>query len=72
MNGRRFESGKTLNDSKVASGWKKISGPGDVTFSDETKGPTRAKFSAPGAYVLELSATDGEKSGSIRVSVTVS
>jgi hypothetical protein len=57
--------------SKVASGWKKISGPGAVTFSDETKGPTRAKFSAPGAYVLELSATDGEKSGSISVNVTV-
>ncbi len=58
--------------SKVASGWKKISGPGDVTFSDPATGPTRATFSAPGAYVLELSATDGEKSGSIRVNVTVS
>ena len=70
LNGQTEDDGLPRG-SKVASGWKKISGPGDVTFSDETKGPTRATFSAPGAYVLELSATDGEKSGSIRVNVTV-
>lgn len=57
--------------SKVAIAWKRISGPGDVTFSDGTTGPTRAKFGAPGAYVLELSATDGEKSNAITVNVTV-
>ena len=56
---------------KVASNWKKVSGPGDATFSDASAGPTRVKFSAPGAYVLELSATDGEKTGSLKVNVTV-
>ena len=50
--------------------WKKISGPGEVAFSDAT-GPTHAKFSAPGAYVIELSASDGEKTNSVKVDVTV-
>jgi hypothetical protein len=58
--------------SKVASLWKKVSGPGEVTFSDAATGPTRVKFSAAGAYVIELSATDGEKSNTLRVDVTVS
>jgi len=56
---------------KLAVGWKKISGPGDVTFSDAASGPTTMKFSAPGAYELELSATDGEKSNALKVKVTV-
>jgi hypothetical protein len=56
----------------LTTAWKKISGPGTVTFSDAASGPTRAKFSAPGAYVIELSATDGEKTGSLEVNVTVS
>jgi len=57
--------------SKVVAAWKKVSGPGDVTFSDAAAGPTRAKFSAPGAYVIELSATDGEKSNSLTIKVNV-
>jgi len=56
---------------KVTAAWKKISGPGEVAFSDATTGPTRAKFSAPGAYVIELSATDGEKTNSVKIDVTV-
>ena len=58
--------------SKVVAAWKKVSGPGDVTFSDAASGPTRAKFSAPGAYVIELSATDGEKTNNLRINVSVS
>jgi hypothetical protein len=57
--------------SKVAVAWKKISGPGEVSFSDATTGPTRAKFSAPGAYVIELSATDGEKTNALKINVNV-
>ena len=58
--------------SKVVAAWKKVSGPGDVTFSDAATGPTRAKFSAPGAYVIELSATDGEKTNVLKINVNVS
>jgi hypothetical protein len=58
--------------SKVTVAWKKISGPGTVTFSDATTGPTRAKFSAPGVYEIELSAPDGEKTSTLKLTVTVS
>src|SRR5712691_10234793 len=71
INGRVEDDGLPRGG-KITSAWKKISGPGDVTFSDAASGPTRAKFSAPGAYVIELSATDGEKSNALRVNVTVS
>jgi hypothetical protein len=56
----------------VTAAWKKASGPGDATFSSTTTGPTRVKFSAPGTYALELSATDGEKRSVLNVNVKVS
>jgi hypothetical protein len=51
--------------------WKKISGPGDVTFTDATAATTRAKFSAPGKYEIELSASDGQKTNRTTVNVNV-
>jgi hypothetical protein len=51
--------------------WKKISGPGEVTFTDAAASSTRAKFGAPGKYEIELSATDGEKTSRTTVAVTV-
>jgi len=71
INGRVEDDGLPRG-SKITSAWKKISGPGDVTFSDAASGSTRATFSAAGAYVIELSATDGEKTNSLKVNVTVS
>jgi len=58
--------GSTL---KIA--WKKLSGPGDVTFTDAAAATTRAKFSEPGKYEIELSASDGQKTNRSTVSVTV-
>jgi hypothetical protein len=40
--------------------WSKVSGPGTVTFDDPTKASAKATFSAPGTYVLQLAATDGQ------------
>ena len=57
---------------KPAMAWKKISGPGEVSFSDSTRAITRARFAASGAYEIELSASDSELSNSVRVKVTVS
>jgi alpha-L-fucosidase 2 len=37
--------------------WSKRSGPGSVTFSDITSNNTRARFSAPGSYQLQVAAT---------------
>ena len=51
--------------------WNKISGPGSVAFADGFAAATSATFSAPGTYVLQLSASDGELTGSNTVSVAV-
>ncbi len=58
--------------SRVAIAWKKISGPGEVTFSSPATAATRATFGAPGEYQIELSASDGEKSTSTKITVKVS
>src|SRR6476661_7961765 len=40
--------------------WRKRSGPGRVTFANPTALETTATFTAPGTYVLELLADNGE------------
>jgi hypothetical protein len=39
--------------------WSKFSGPGEVTFGDETAAVTGAQFSQTGTYVIRLTANDG-------------
>jgi hypothetical protein len=51
--------------------WRMLTGPGTVTFSAPDEPRTLASFAAPGAYELELWASDGEREGSNRVAVTV-
>jgi len=41
--------------------WTKESGPGAVTFADATAAKTTATFSAPGEYVLKLTAAGGKE-----------
>ncbi len=52
-------------------GWKAVKGPGRVTFSHPDQPRTKASFTTPGTYELELSATDSEFSATLRVVVTV-
>ena len=52
--------------------WSKFSGPGNVTFGNAAAGSTSASFSTAGAYVLRLSANDGQATGTADVSVSVS
>jgi hypothetical protein len=40
--------------------WTKVSGPGEVQFADAGALMTTATFSAPGAYVVKLTADNGE------------
>ena len=67
----------TVSDDGLPSGgtltqkWSEASGPGTVTFADATKQDTTATFSEAGTYELQLTASDGEKTGSDRVTVTV-
>jgi uncharacterized protein len=51
--------------------WSKQSGPGDVTFADAKALTTTAHFSAPGNYVLVLTAKSGEATASSTFNVTV-
>jgi hypothetical protein len=57
--------------SVVTSVWSQVSGPGVVTFADPTVPVTTATFSAPGVYVLRLTATDSELTASDDVVITV-
>jgi hypothetical protein len=56
---------------QLAIEWKMLKGPGEVMFSNPKAARTRASFTAPGAYALELSATDGEFPVSLRVIANV-
>jgi len=54
-----------------AHAWSMVSGPGDVSFTDATALRTSAGFSAPGVYVLELSATNQSGTATARRGVLV-
>ena len=51
--------------------WSEVSGPGSVTFADPSLATTTATFSAPGSYVLRLTATTAAGSGSADLTVHV-
>jgi hypothetical protein len=54
----------TVSDDGLPNGtltttWSRVSGPGTVGFASASAVDTTATFSAPGSYVLRLSASDG-------------
>ena len=51
--------------------WKLLKGPGTVKFTVPGSARTKAIFSAPGLYELELSATDSEFTRTTRLNVKV-
>jgi hypothetical protein len=55
----------------LTTAWSQVDGPGTVTFADPASASTTATFSAPGTYVLRLTATDALKTGSSDVTVFV-
>jgi RHS repeat-associated protein len=58
-------------NSSLTYQWTKISGPGNVTFSNPTSLTTNVTVSEAGAYILRLSANDSELTGSDDVRVTL-
>ena len=56
----------------VTASWSAVSGPGAVTFASPTAASTGVSFGAAGTYVLRLTASDGQLTGSDDVTVTVS
>lgn len=55
----------------LTTAWRKVSGPGNVTFADRTQLGTTATFDAIGDYVLRIRADDGEYRVSDALTVTV-
>jgi beta-galactosidase len=54
------DDGKPNPPATVAVSWSQVSGPGTVAFGNSNALATTASFSAPGAYVLQLAANDGQ------------
>jgi glucuronoarabinoxylan endo-1,4-beta-xylanase len=69
LNGSVSDDG--LPGSAVTLAWTQRSGPGTVTFSNSAAATTTAGFSAPGLYLLRLTADDGELSAFAETTVTV-
>ncbi len=55
----------------LTSTWRKVEGPGRVTFSAQDEPRTLARFDAPGAYELELRASDSLLETGLRLVVHV-
>lgn len=76
--GERYSLFGSVNDeglprgSTLRSEWTQRGGPGRVTLERPTSPRTRATFSAPGEYELELTATDSVLTNAARITVTVS
>ncbi len=64
---------KLLQSTPAGAGvtWSKAAGPGGVVFADINELETTATFSAPGQYVLKLTAVDGALSASSLLNVIV-
>ncbi len=58
-------------DHTLALSWSKVSGPGPVSLGDPAAKNTTATFSQPGTYVLRLTASDSQLSGSGDVTIIV-
>jgi hypothetical protein len=52
--------------------WTVMKGPGRVSFAPPASARTKATFTAPGLYELELTASDGEFTERVRLNVNVS
>jgi len=70
LNGSVSDDGLPTGNTVTAS-WSQVSGPGTVTFADSHNPLTTATFSGTGVYILRLSASDGESSGSADTVITV-
>jgi hypothetical protein len=71
LSGTVADDGLPATPGAVTSTWTKVSGPGEVTFTDASSPTTTASFGEAGEYVLRLTADDGELQASGDVTVTV-
>ncbi|HEX5887480.1 MAG TPA: hypothetical protein VFY61_02205, partial [Pyrinomonadaceae bacterium] len=59
------------SNNRLTMSWSKVSGPGNVTFSQPNSLISNVTFSKPGTYTLRLTASDSVHTGSDQLIVTV-
>jgi hypothetical protein len=69
LNGTATDDG--LPNGTLIISWSQISGPTTATFSGPKMAITQASFTAPGLYVLQLSANDTQYTSTSQVAVYV-
>lgn len=71
LDGTVSDDGLPAPPGALSAAWSKISGPGAVTFADQTSPDTTVNFSTAGTYVLRLTANDSQLANSDDVQITV-
>lgn len=71
LNGTASDDGLPNTPHSISYEWSTVSGPGSVNFTSTTNKTTFAGFSAPGVYVLRLTASDSQLSASDEIQITV-
>ena len=72
VGGKTWLAGSTRSVTPVEKlSWVKTSGPGEVSFTNANSNDATATFSAPGTYVLTLTANEGNLSSSSTLNVLV-
>lgn len=71
LSGSTDDDGQPNPPAAVTVTWSKVSGPGTVTFANANAANTTATFSAPGTYVLALSASDGNVTADDTITIIV-
>lgn len=71
LNGTATDDGLPNPPGRLSLRWRRVSGPGEASFSDPAALSARVSFAAPGEYVLELMADDGELARFSQVTIQV-
>lgn len=71
LSGSATDDGQPTPPGALAVTWSKVNGPGTVTFANPNAANTTATFSAPGVYVLALSANDGNVAADDLIEIVV-
>src|SRR5438477_5668105 len=69
LNGSATDDGQP--NGSITYSWKKLTGPGKVTFGNAFQAVTTAQFSKAGTYTLQLTANDGQLSATDNVVIAV-
>jgi hypothetical protein len=71
LSGTASDDGLPNPPGAITTTWSRVSGPGTVTFGNANALSTTATFSAAGAYVLRLTASDSVLTSTDDVAITV-